>query len=174
MLGVNILRKGKHICSQIEATNDIQEGIKLYAEIKMISRQFSDQFENIMLVFYLVHLFYFTTTLDPETWNSIELSLSFIGFICIGPIIWIASAELFCIVGRTIQKWFEKVQSFDVQPETDTSIMKSIMMADFRTDCLMNPVGISCRFFTITYQFIGSVRVTLELIKNYRNFSMRI
>lgn len=154
MLGLSSLLVANQFSKKMDLynLNNIDEGIYYYRAIKNMSAHISRLFGNQIIFYYIIAVAFLARIPDPNVWSSRPQIVTVIAFLCFGPWFWLTAADFHFKVRETMQEWWRQLQY-----RKDLSLDMRIRIMDFRNDYMLDPVGISCKFFTITYHFIGSV-----------------
>lgn len=145
-------------------------GIKDLTELRRGIGLINESFGNLFFFFYVSMTGYYCTL--PEdilrgTFSQAPILCA--TYLVFSLFVWLLNAEFHYRVKVAITKWKEGVISrhvshneTDVEQKgcdaTETNLEKNIQSLTV-LDVLLNgePLGVSCRFFTVTYSFVGSV-----------------
>lgn len=132
--------------------------------IKELTADITGTFGNHILIYYIISVAYFAKIPESSVWQQHVETLGMIVYFSMGAIIWLISAEFHMDVRDVVQNWATQMQDLD-----DLSVDTRIRLLSVVNDNLLDPTGVSCKFFTITYGFLGSVNSSKYL---YSSISM--
>ncbi len=154
MLGLAAHLAANQFSTKMDLLNftNIDKGIYYCRAIKKMSVYISRLFGKQIIFYYIIGVAFLAKIPDPNVWSTRPQIVTLIAFIFFGPWFWISAAEFHLKVRETMFEWWRQLQY-----RKDLSTDMRIRVMDFRNDYLLDPVGISCKFFIITYHFLGSV-----------------
>lgn len=155
-MGLSSWHVSKYYATKINrniTTGNISNGLRNYEEVKQLSLSISRVFGVPILFYHFITIAFMAKLPDLTFWPNVQ-NLSVTGFLLMAPVIWLSFAEFHAKVRQGTINWL-----FNIQRKNGYSISADakITLMDIRNDCLLDPVGISCKFFTVTYGVLGSV-----------------
>lgn len=129
----------------------IRNGLKNYLKVKALSTCISRVFGTPILFYYCLNVGFLAKL--PDSSGLTAKIITAVAFLVLAPLTWLSLAEFHAKIQETMKTWLLQIY----QNTAYFSVDMRIQLVDIRNDFLLDPAGISCKFFTVTYSFIGSV-----------------
>lgn len=155
MIGLSMKAVRMDFCEKMNetlVTMDMKIGFDYYMGLKELTSDITKTFGNHILVYYIISVAYFAKIPESSVWERNVETIGMIVYFAMGAILWLISAEFHMSVRDVVQNWATQMQDLD-----NLSVDTRIRLLSVVNDNLLDPIGVSCKFFTITYGFLGSV-----------------